>query len=102
MVNPIADDSQGVSGDFIIAVRPGWALEVNSTRTRVYLLLKDPGTEPWVLMALCSALSPLAGSRNHSVKVKVAQSRPTFAAPWTVLLPDSSVHQILQARTLGE
>ena len=81
MVNPIADDSQGISGDFIIAVRPGWALEVNSTRTRVYLLLKDPGTEPWVLMALCSALSPLAGSRNHSVKVKVAQSRPTLCDP---------------------
>ena len=81
-------DSQGISGDFIIAVRPGWALEVNSTRTRVYLLFKDHGTEPWILMALCSALSPLAGSRNHSVKVKVAQSRPTLCDPMDYSLPD--------------
>ena len=93
-------DSQGISGDFIIAVRPGWALEVNSTRTRVYLLFKDRGTEPWILMALCSALSPLAGSRNHSVKVKVAQSRPTLCDPMDCSLPDSSVHEILQARIL--
>ena len=93
-------DSQGISGDFIIAVRQAWALEVNSTRTRVFLLFKDPGTEPWVLTALCSALSPLAGSRNHSVKVKATQASPTLCNPMDCSLPGSSVHGILQARIL--
>lgn len=71
-------DSQGVSGDFIMAVRPGWVLEVNSTWTRASPLLKDsePESKPWALRALCSVQYQAPGT--ISIYKSAAQWTPKF------------------------